>query len=168
VPRLTHFLALPILAGALALSTSSAWGQGATIENMSMNAAPSYDGVERAILNPKTNTYEMQRSWLVFDRKEEVKFVNRSGGQFRIPYRSIKAMEFSFYNPIDSMKPAKHAAFNVKVGGKRYLTVRYDVGAGAESTILAMDPDQYQQILGSFQSKTGMLVSRSGGYDKHW
>ena len=100
--------------------------------------------------------------------KEEVKFVNKAGGQFRIPYRAIKKMEFSFYNPIESVKPSKHAAFNVKVGGKRYLTLRYDLGAGPESTVLSMEPDQYQQILGSFQSKTGMLVSRSGGYDKHW
>ena len=168
MPRLTSFFALPILAGALALSTSSAWGQGANIENMSMNAEPSYDGVWRAIVDPKTNTYEMQHSWLVFDRKEEVKFVNKAGGQFRIPYRAIKKMEFSFYNPIESVKPSKHAAFNVKVGGKRYLTLRYDLGAGPESTVMSMEPDQYQQILGSFQSKTGMLVSRSGGYDKHW
>jgi hypothetical protein len=168
VPRLTHFFALPILAGALALSTSSAWGQGANIENMSMNAEPSYDGVERAVLNPKTSTYEMQHSWLVFDRKEQVKFVTRSGSEFKIPYRSIKRMEFSFYNPIDSLRPTKRASFNMKVGGKRYLTVRYDLGSGPEATIMSMDPDQYQQILGSFQSKTGMLVVRPGGYDKHF
>ncbi|HEY3739924.1 MAG TPA: hypothetical protein VGL53_08765 [Bryobacteraceae bacterium] len=136
---------------------------------MSMNGEPSYDGVHRAILNPKTNTYMMQHTWLMFDRKEQVRFVNREGSQFKIPYRSIRSMDFNFYNPIEAMKPAKHAAFNVKVGGKRYLTIHYDVGSGPESTILALDPDQYQQVIGSFQSKTGILVSRpNAGYDKHW
>jgi hypothetical protein len=164
---LIQSLALPILACAFAFS-SSAWGQGASIENMSMTDQPSYDGVERAILNPKTNSYEMQRSWLMFDSKEQVRVVNRNGGQFKIPYRSIKTMEFSFYNPLDSMKASKHSSSNMKLGGKRYLTVHYDLGSGVESTILSMQPDQYQQILGSFQAKTGMMVVRPGGYEKHW
>jgi len=56
----------------------------------------------------------------------------------------------------------------VKLGGKRYLTVRYDTGNGPESTVLALDPDLYQQVMGSFQSKTGVMVSRPGGYEKHW
>ena len=164
MPQLTHFLAVPFLAGAFALSV---WGQGATHPGMSIYAEPSYDGVEREILNPKTNLWESQRGWLMFDAKQEVKFVNKSGNQFKIPYKAVKALEFSFYNPVE-VRRSKGPAFNVKVGGKRYLTVRYDLGYGQESSVLALDADQYQQVLGSFRSKTGVMVMRPGGHEKHW
>lgn len=165
MPKLSHFFALPILAGAFAIS---AWGQGATHPGMSPWAEPSYDGIERVALNPKTNAWEIQRGWLMFDSTEQVRFVNKSGGQLKIPYRSIKALEYSFYNPIDNMKASRRPALNVKLGGKRYLTVRYDAGSGPESTVIGLEPDMYQQVMGSFQSKTGMMVSRPGGYEKHW
>ncbi len=164
MPKLTQFFALPILAGAFAFS---AWGQGATHPGMSIYAEPSYDGVERQVLNPKTNTWEVQRGYLMFDPAEQVKFVNKNGNQFKIPYKAVKALEFNFYNPVE-LKKAKSRAYNVKMGGKRFLTVRYDVGYGLESTVLAMDPDQYQQILGSFRSKTNLLVTRPGGFERHW
>lgn len=164
MPKLTHYLALPILAGAFAFS---AWGQGATHPGMSIYAEPSYDGVEREILNPKTNSWEVQRGQLLFDSQEQVKFVNRYGNQFKIPYKAVKSLEMSFYNPVE-LKKSKGQAFNAKLGGKRFLTVRYDVGYGVESAILALDADQYQQILGSFRSKTNIAVSRPGGHEKHW
>ena len=162
--KLSYFLALPILAGAFVIS---AWGQGATHPGMSIYAEPGYDGVEREVLNPKTNTWEVQRGWLMFDSAEQVKFVNKHGSQFKIPYKSVKALEFSFYNPVE-LKKSKGPAFNVKLGGKRYLTVRYDLGNGPESTVLALEPDHYQQVLGSFRSKTNIAVARPGGYEKHW
>jgi hypothetical protein len=77
-------------------------------------------------------------------------------------------MDYSFYNPIETARGSKHPAFNVKLGGKRYLSVRYDSGSGPESTVLILDPDVYQQVIGSFQAKTGMMVARPGGYEKHW
>jgi hypothetical protein len=132
-----------------------------------MYAEPSYDGIEREVLNPKTNTWESQRGYLMFEAKDQLKFITKSGNQFKIPYKSVRALEVNFYNPIEAEK-VKHPAFNVKLGGKRYLTVRYDLGSGPESTVMAMDPDQYQQILGSFFSKTGVRVRRPGGYEKHW
>ena len=164
MPKRTHLLTFPILAGALALN---AWGQGATNPGMSMYAEPSYDGVERAVMNPKTNTWETQRGYLQFDARDQVKFTNKKGNEFKIPYKAVKALEFSFYNPVEGKK-AKGPAMNVKLGGKRYLTVSYDLGYGPESTVLALDPDQYQQVLGSFRSKTNVLVMRPGGYEKHW
>ena len=164
MPKLSHFLAVPVLAGAFAFS---AWGQGATHPGMSIYAEPSYDGVERAALNPKTNTWEAQRGWLMFDSSEQVRFVSKTGNQFKIPYKAIKALEYSFYNPVE-VKKSNRPAFNVKVGGKRYLTVRYDAGSGPESMVMGLEPDHYQQVLGSFQSKTGMMVSRPGGHEKHW
>ena len=160
MPKLTHFL----LAGSLA---AAAFGQGATNPAMSMYAEPSYDGVEREILNPKTNRWETQKGYLMFDASEQVKFVNKNGNQFKIPYKAVKALEFSFYNPVE-LKKAKGPALNVKLGGKRYLTVRYDVGDGLESSILALDSDQYQQVLGTFRSKTNVIVMRPSGYEKHW
>ena len=156
--------ALPILAGTLALT---AWGQGAIHPGMSIYAEPSYDGVEREVLNPKTNTWDSQRGYLMFDAREQVRFINNSGNQFKIPYKAIRALEFSFYNPVE-VKKAKGPAFNVKLGGKRYLTVRYDQGSGMESAVIAIDPDQYQQVLGSFRSKTNIPVMRPGGYEKRW
>src|SRR5947209_1507613 len=101
VPKLSHFFALPMLAGTLALS---AWGQGATHPGMSFYAEPSYDGVEREILNPKTNSWEVQRGYLTFDATDQVRFINRSGNQFKIPYKSVRSLEFSFYNPVDAKK----------------------------------------------------------------
>ena len=135
---------------------------------MSFLAEPSYDGIDRSVLNPKTNTWEVQHGWLMFEAKEQVKFVSRGGTQFKIPYSSIKALEYSFYNPMDATRVQKHPAFNVKVGGKRYLIVRYDTGGGMESTVIGIQPDQYQQVMGSFQSKTGMMASHPGGYEKRW
>ena len=164
VPKLSQFFALPILAGAFALSAA---GQGATNPGMSMYLEPSYDGVEREVLNPKTNTYETQRGYLSFDSREQVKFTNKTGNQFKIPYKAVRALEYSFYNPVEARKN-KGAAMNVKLGGKRYLTIRYDVGAGTESAVMALDADQYQQVLGTFRSKTGVLVTHPGGYEKHW
>ena len=132
-----------------------------------MYAQPSYDGVEREILNAKTNLWETQRGYLQFDAREHVKFTSKNGNEFKIPYKAVKALEFSFYNPVE-VKKSKGPALNVKLGGKRYLTVRYDQGNGPESTVLALDADQYQQVLGSFRSKTNVAVSRPGGYEKHW
>ena len=133
-----------------------------------MYAQPSYDGIERTALNPKTNAWETQRGWLMFDANDQVRFVSRSGSQTRIPYKGIKTMEYSFYSPVETAKTARHAAFNVKLGGKRYLTVRYETGSGLETSVLVLDPDVYQQVIGSFQSKTGTMVSRPGGFEKHW
>ena len=165
MPKLPQFLALPILAGSLALT---AWGQGAAHPGMSIYAEPSYDGVEREVLNPKTNTWESQRGYLMFDAQEQVKFINNNNGNgFKIPYKAVKALEFSFYNPVE-VKKSKGPAFNAKLGGKRYLTIRYDQGSGMESAVIAIDPDQYQQVLGSFRSKTNVAVMRPGGYEKRW
>jgi hypothetical protein len=135
---------------------------------MSIYAEPSYDGVERALLNAKTNSWETQRGWLMFDAVDQVRFVTKTGGQFKLPYRSIKSLEYSFYSPIQEAKKAHRPAMMVKLGGKRYLTVRYDLGYGPESTVMVLEPDQYQQVMGSFQSKTGLMVAHPGGYEKHW
>ena len=132
-----------------------------------MYAEPSYDGVERQIMNTKTNSWETQRGYLQFDARDQVKFTNKKGVDLKIPYKAVKALEFSFYNPVEGKK-AKGPAMNVKLGGKRYLTVSYDLGYGPESTVLALDPDQYQQVLGSFRSKTNVPVRRPGGFEKHW
>lgn len=133
-----------------------------------MYADPSYDGIERAALNTKTNTWEIQRGWLMFDPTEQVRFVSKGGAQVRIPYKSIQTMQYSFYNPVQTAKASHRPPFNVKLGGKRYLTVRYDLGNGPESTVMILNPDLYQQVIGSFQAKTGVMVSRPGGYEKHW
>lgn len=151
-----------MLAGAIC-----AWGQGATHPGMSIYAEPSYDGIERAVMNPKTNTYDLQRGWLMFDSQQQVRFVNKRGNQFKLPYKAIKSLEYSFYSPVEVRK-SNRAPFNPKLGGKRYLIVHYDLGNGAESTVLALEPDMYQQVMGSFQSKTGMMVLRPGGYEKRW
>ena len=163
VPKLSRFFALPILAGACALSS---WAQGAIMEGMSFYNVASYDGVERSVMNPKTNHWDTQHGWLMFDAKEQVRFVTKSGEKIRIPYRSIKTMEYSFYNPIDT--GTGHGPVRVKLGGKRYLTVNFQTGAGPESMVLALEPDQYQQVIGTFQAKTGSMVTRPGGYEKHW
>jgi hypothetical protein len=163
VPKLSRFFALPILAGAFALSS---WAQGALMEGMSFYNAASYDLVGRSVLNPKTNQWDTQHGWLMFDPKEQVRFVTKSGEKMRIPYRSIKTMEYSFYNPIDP--GTGHGPMRVKLGGKRYLTVFFQTGAGLESTVFSLEPDEYQQVIGTFQAKTGMMVLRPGGYEKHW
>ena len=165
MPKLSRFFALPILVGAFALSS---WGQGAIMEGMSMYNTPSFDGVERSVLNPKTNHWDVQHGWLMFDAREQVRFVTKNGAQFRIPYKSIKSMEYYFYNPIDTGASTGRGPLQVKIGGKRYLAVRFDAGSGPESTVLALEPDQYQQVIGSFQAKTGTMVLHPGGYEKHW
>jgi hypothetical protein len=165
VPKLSRFFALPILAGAFAFSS---WGQGgAFADGMSFYNTPSYDGVERSILNPKTNLWEVQRGWLMFDAKEQVRFLTKGGEKFRIPYKSIRSLEYSFYNPVPSAS-VSHSPVRVKLGGKRYLTVKFDTGAGAESMVLGLEPDQYQQVIGTFQAKTGTMALHPGGYEKHW
>ncbi len=164
MPKLSQFIALPMLASAFAFF---AWGQGATHPGMSLYAEPSFDRIERAVLNPKTNTYDVQRGWLMFDSKEQVRFVSKSGNQLKIPYKSIKSLEFSFYNPVEMSKSSR-PPLNAKIGGKRYLVVHYDLGSGAESSVLGLEPEMYQQVIGSFQSKTGMMALRPGGYEKRW
>lgn len=160
--RKLTFLLIP-----LAVATTC-WAQGALPERTSISATRNYDMVEREVLNPKDNTWRTQHGSLLFDAREQVRFVSSAGGQFRLPYRAIRAIEYSFYNPVESSKNWTPSV-KLKVGGKRYLTIRYDVGNGVESTILALQPEHYQQVIGTFQSKTGIIVARDiGGYEKHW
>ena len=149
-------------------------GQGATHEGMSMYQPKTYDGVEREMLDG--DKLVLQRGLLNFDGRLQVTFVAEDGAKLSIPYKSIRSLDFSFYNPIQA--PRKEAAasrFNPvghfampkmhKIGGKRYLTVKYETAEGLQSTVIAMEPERYSTVLGTFRTKTGLPINRTGAED---
>ena len=135
---------------------------GAGHEGMSMYASRAYDGVEREMSSGKHLV--VQRGVLTFDARESVKFVAEDGDQLMVPYKSIKSLEYSFYNPIQERRESgsKFVPKFHKVGGKRYLIVRYESAEGLQSTVMAFEPDRYQRVLGTFVSKTGLPINRVG------
>jgi hypothetical protein len=155
------YFGMTLLAGLL---STALWGQGATYEGMSMYQPKTYDGVEREML--AGDKLVTQRGLLNFDGREKVSFIAENGAQLMIPYKAIKALDFSFYNPIQV--PRKETATSRfvpkmhKMGGKRYLTVKYDTAEGLQSTVIAMEPDRYSTVLSTFSTKTGLPINRTG------
>ena len=135
--------------------------QGALSPDSSFFYAPTYPAVTRVGAG-STNI-----GWLAFESTGEVRFVPKAGEEIRIPYRAIKDMQYEkAVVQVESTKPRRKSKFALPVKmnlvGKHQLTIRYEAANGPESTTLWLDGSNYQNILGTLRSKTGVSVKRLG------
>jgi hypothetical protein len=158
------YLTMLKFCGMTLVAAGMMYGQGAVHEGMSMYASKAYDGVEREMAGQDGGRMVIQRGMLTFDPRDQVKFVSEDGAELRIPYKAIKALDYSFYNPIQERheSSSKFVPKLHKIGGKRYLTVHYESAQGLQSTVMAFDPDRYQRVFGTFITKTGLMINRTG------
>jgi hypothetical protein len=139
------------------------WGQGALPEGLSFYGTPTYSDVFRLAPTNKPGKEEARWGWLTFDSKQAVSFVNRKGhSEFQIPYRSIRALEYERLGPSGVAKSKFGFPLRLNIAGRHLLTVRYDGTQGQETAKMQLDNANYAKILGTFQSKTGLRVARTG------
>ena len=135
--------------------------QGALSPNSSYYNAPTYPSVTRVGAG-HNNT-----GWLAFEPTSEVRFVPKAGEEIRIPYRAIKEIQYEkTVAQVDNNKPRRKSKFSVPVKlnfiGKHQLTIQYEAPYGPETATLWLDPSNYQNILGTIHTKTGLQVKRQG------
>ena len=135
--------------------------QGALHPSSSYLATPTYKDVT------KVGSSSTSNGWLAFDATGDLRFVPKSGDEVRIPYRSIKILQYE--KAVEQVESKSHAkkskwALPMKMNlvGKHQVTIRYDAPYGPETTTLWLDPSNYQNILGTLHAKTGLTVQRTG------
>jgi hypothetical protein len=143
------------------VGAASILAQGALSPNSSYYHAPTYPSVTRVGAG-HNNT-----GWLAFESTGEVRFVPKAGEEVRIPYRAIKEIQYEkTMAQVESSKKAKKSKFSLPVKmnfvAKHQLTIQYEAPYGPETATLWLDPSNYQGVLGTFHSKTGLTVKRSG------
>jgi hypothetical protein len=136
--------------------------QGALSPNSSYFNAPTYPSVTRVGAG-HNNT-----GWLAFEPTNEVRFVPKAGEEIRIPYRAIKELQYekTMAQTASNTQTRKKSKFALPVKmnfvSKHQLTINYEAAYGPESATLWLDPSNYQSVLGTLHSKTGLTVKRQG------
>ena len=155
-------LVLFFLGGAaLFLAPNRAHAQGALPSSLSFYGTPTYPDVVRVM--PASKHEATHYGWLAFDAKTQVSFVTRNGAELKIPYRSIRALEYQrSTESVSSSKSKWGMPLRVNFGGRHVLTIRYDGAEGPEAATVRLDGSNYQQVLGTFYAKTGLQASRTG------
>ena len=153
-PKMMKAFLLTVVSAAVGLA------QGALSPESSYFNAPTYPNVTRVASG------ESKLGWLTFDATGEVRFVPKAGEEVHIPYRAIKTMQYEVATaPVDSSKRRKSKfALPAKMNliGKHQLTILYEAPYGPESATLWLDGRNYQNVLGTLRSKTGLPVRRTG------
>ena len=141
------------------ISAAVGLGQGALSPSSSYFFAPTYSDVTRVTSgSPKPG-------WLTFDATGELRFVAKGGEEVRIPYRAIKTLQYEVAaGQVESKRRKSKFAVPVKMNmvAKHQLTILYQAPSGPESATLWLDGRNYQSILGTLHSKTGLPVRRVG------
>lgn len=148
-------LLLTIVSAALGLA------QGALSPNSSYFNSPTYPSVTR-VATDRTNI-----GWLAFEPTGDLRFVPKAGEEVRIPYRAIKDLQYEkTIAQVESTKQRRKSKFalpaKMNLVGRHQLTIRYEAASGPESATLWLDGSNYQSILGTLHSKTGLQVKRTG------
>lgn len=143
------------------VGAASILAQGALSPNSSYYYAPTYPSVTRVGAG-HNNT-----GWLAFESTSEVRFVPKAGEEIRIPYRAIKEIQYEkTVAQVENSKKSKKSKFALPVKmnfvAKHQLTIQYEAPYGPETATLWLDPSNYQSVLGTIHSKTGLQVKRTG------
>ena len=147
---------------------------GAVPEKLSFFSSPSYTDVLRVEPSGTPGIVDVTPGGLHFDGKKQVKFVSKGGGELAIPYASITSIVYERGGaplktvPVKSKWNPKWSPFKSYVKSKHMLTVNYEANGVEKHATMRMEGHNYQNIIGTFEAKTGQIVGRPGTASRAW
>lgn len=146
---------------------------GAVHPKMSYYYDQTYTDVLRVEPSGQAGIVEVAEGKLHFDAKGNMQFLSASGAELSIPYNAVRGAIYERGRSFKTAhKPSKFnpswSPFKPGIRSKHVLTVHYDANGEMKDMVMRLEGHNYQNIIGTLESKTGVTVERPGVGTRNW